>query len=128
KYNSARVLLEPLEVEAVFHCGQLRDIDKRRNVDTLARIYRVDPYVPGFLTITWDYTKKVWAVESTLPPDLSGLPLVDTRELLKAIGGCVNWTDMERYLATYFSCNIYEFHTQSPSRRRLKAKPLLVDH
>jgi len=124
-WDYAKGSSEPLEVECLIHCGQIRDLDANRGINQITRIYRTEPPIEGgYLYITRDQNKGCWAVKSTLGNDIEGSALVCVGEILEAVNVTDTWSRMEVELATYFSCPIYEFHATSKGQRRLKARPM----
>lgn len=113
---------DALEVTALIHCGQYRDLSVRRGVDKTTRMYRVEPHTHGFIFIENDTINGGWKVWSTLGTDVGYHPLVSEGEIQEIVSQARNWKQMEVCLASYFCCGIFEFHEKSPEKRRLKTR------
>ena len=116
-------LIEPLAILSLVHCGQVRNIDEKHKINTLTRIYRIEPHSASLIEITYDFYDQQWQVKNTLGKDPKGESVISSEYLQMAIGECATWTKMETALATYFDCDILEYHNKSPGKRRLKTRP-----
>jgi hypothetical protein len=123
KYKQyTKLCSDPLEIEAIVHCGQVRRVKGEK--DEITRIYRIEPDHKGLLFVVRDQKEKTWHTEQTFGDDLNGVPLIGTHDLDAAISSTRSWVEMEVALATYFQCCVYQFHRRSAGQKRLTARPL----
>ena len=123
KYSQYQKLCsDPLEIEALIHCGQVRRI--KGEINEVTRIYRIEPDADGFLFVVRDQNIRQWQTSQTFGNDPNGVPLVSTQDLDTILASTTTWIQMEVALATYFQCCVYQFHRSSPNHRRLTARPM----